>query len=163
MCEPATLGIIGAGLSIYGASQKASAISQAGRTNAQTMRTNAGLADKAAGDALERGQYQEGMERLQSDRLQGQQKAGFAAANVDTKSGSALDVLSDTSMMSELDSRIMQNNAAREAFGYTSQAASQRRQADITEQTADSQAQATVISGVTQGALDVTKFMKIGD
>ena len=127
------------------------------------MRTNAGLADRAAGDALQRGQYQEGRDRLQSDRLQAQQKAGYAAAGVDVKSGSALDVLSDTSEMSDLDARIIQNNAAREAFGYTSQARSQRRQADITEQTAADQAEGTILSGVAGGALDASRFIKFGN
>ena len=125
------------------------------------MRQNAALADRAAGDSLLRGQFQEGQERLQSDRLEAQQKTGYASANVDVKSGSALAVLSDTSMMSDLDARIIRNNAAREAFGYTSQARQTRRQADITEQTAADQAEGTLIGGIAGGALDASKFIKL--
>ena len=162
MCDPTVIGVTSAAMGTYSAIQKADAIGKAGAINAATMRANAGLADRAAGDARERGQYQEGQERLQTDRLQGQQKSGYAAGNVDVKSGSAMDVLSDTSMMGELGAKIQQNNYAREAWGFGKQAASQRRQADITEQTAANQAEGTIIGGIAGGALDASKFIHLG-
>lgn len=105
--------------------QQAGAARAQGKYAADIATQNAGLDDERAADATSRGQQQESQFRTGVRRLEGTQRAGYAGQGV-TGAGSAADVLADTSRMGALDALTIRNNAAREARGYTIQAANDR-------------------------------------
>jgi hypothetical protein len=95
----------------------------------RTANANAALADQQAADALARGQSNEFNQRLKTAQLKGTQTARMAANGVALDSGSPLDILTSTDVMGEADANTIRDNAAKEAFGYKSQAANYRAQA----------------------------------
>jgi hypothetical protein len=110
----AVVSLIGAGISARGQQQ-------AGKYANAVAQQNARFADQAASDAIRRGREEAAIHRSRVRQVIGSQKAGFAAAGVETESGSALDVLSDTALLGELDALTIENNAAREAWGLRTQ------------------------------------------
>lgn len=123
MCDPATIAVtamvVGGGLQAYGQVQ-------AGQDEARIEAQNARNADQAAIDAERRGDIEEQAHRDKVRAMLGTQRATFAANNVDSNTGSALGVLTDTVRFGELDALTIRNNAAREAWGYRTEAASAR-------------------------------------
>lgn len=85
-------------------------------------RTNQELAQKAAADAVDRGNIAAGRTRITGDQLVGKQTVAYANSGVDSSVGTAANVQADTQAMSELDARTHENNAAREAWGFNQQA-----------------------------------------
>lgn len=88
---------------------------------------NAAAAEAEALDALKRGSGEERRYSRDLAQLTGEQRAEAGARNV-TRSGTALDIVEDTSAIGEEDLMMIRNNAAREAFGLRSQASEMRRQ-----------------------------------
>lgn len=100
---------------------------------------NASVADLQAQDAVERGAEAESRFRTQVRGAIGQQRAGFAGANVDVGFGSAVDVQGDAAYLGELDALTIRTNAARTAWGYQVQAYDYRQQAAIDRKAAANQ------------------------
>lgn len=131
MCSPSAsnLSQIGMFSSIVGgAAQTTGAVANSINTR-RTANANAALADQQAADALARGQSNEFNSRLKTAQLKGTQTARMAANGVALDSGSPLDVLTSTDMMGAVDANTIRDNAAKEAYGYKSQAANYRAQA----------------------------------
>jgi len=61
----------------------------------------------------------------------GTQRAGYAGQNIEVSSGSALDIQADATLLGELDSRQIRQNAMREAWGYQVEAYDTRKRAAI--------------------------------
>ena len=139
---------IPAALAIGGGILKGVGAKQAGDANAAIDNSNAAIASQAAGVALENGQQQAGMRAMQGSRLAGAQKTGFAASGVATNAGSALDVLGNTAAVSKQDQDVIQNNAARTAWGYNAQATNFKNKAAIDEQAGESGELGDVLGGV---------------
>lgn len=87
---------------------------------------DANIADMQATQALNAGQAQEENSRLQTGALFGKQRAQLAANGVQLGSGSALDVLSGTKLIGDIDATTIHNNALRAAWGYQTQASIDR-------------------------------------
>lgn len=151
MCEPTTIAIVAGGLQVAGAVQKGIAAKQAAEANAALLEENARTADQAGGDAVLRGRLLEGRVRTEGEQVANKQKTAFAAAGVDVKSGSALDVLGDTGMLSELDAQVVRSNAFREAWGYKTQASQFRRRAGMERQAGDNALVGSILGGIAQG------------
>lgn len=83
---------------------------------------NKKLALEAAQDATDRGVREAQITGMKYDKLKGEQIAGTAANGIEVTSGSALDTLANTDLMSSIDQTTIRNNAAREAYGYKAQA-----------------------------------------
>lgn len=96
---------------------------------------NAGVARLQAKDAVARGAEEESRFRAQIGGAIGAQRAGIAAGNIDVSYGSAVDVQADAAFLGELDALTIRNNAAREAWGYTVQAADLDKRAEISRKT----------------------------
>ena len=158
---PGALLGVSAGMSVAGGVLKGVAAKNAGDANAAIDNANANIAAQAAGAALENGQQQASMAAMRGERTIGAQKAGFAASGVSTGTGSALDVLSDTAMVSKQDQDVIQNNAARTAWGYNSQATNFRNKAALDEQEGTSQEFGDILGGITGAASSVAQ-MKAG-
>jgi len=136
MCEPAsiaaaaTLGLNAASttMTVLGQVQANKAASAAADYQAQVARNNAIIANRFADDAIERGKVEESQHRQRLKRFIGQQRVSLAASGVDIGEGSAVDVVSDTAGIGELDAIAIRRNAEREALGFRTQGMNFRAQ-----------------------------------
>lgn len=108
---------------------------RAANSSADLADYNANVAEAQAADAVARGAQDEARFRSGVRAMVGTQRAGFAAGNIDVRSGSALDVQADTAFQGELDALQIKTNAAREAWGFRVQAEDLRKRADIARKT----------------------------
>ena len=152
---PPALIAVSAGLAVAGGIAKGISAKNAGDANAAIDNANAKIADTSAGVALQNGQQQAGMRAMRGSATEGSQKAGFAASGVTTGAGSALDVLGDTAAVSKMDQDVIQNNAARNAWGYNTQATNFRNKAAMDEQEGTSGEVGDILGGAIQGASEI--------
>jgi hypothetical protein len=103
---------------------------------------NADLADAQAEDAVARGHESSLRLRTQAAGLMGTQRTAYASSGVDPTVGSAATTAAETKSMSELDRITIANNAAREAHGFRTQAASFRAQGALALASGRNQAKA---------------------
>lgn len=130
---------VGMGISAYGqwkagkAEKKAGEAQQtAAESQADLTDYNAAVAELQATDAVERGAIEANRFRQRTRVLIGEQRAGFAAGNIDVGYGSAVDVQADAALLGELDALTIRTNAGREAWGYRVEAEDLATRADIT-------------------------------
>jgi hypothetical protein len=133
------LGGISTALSAFGQWKAGSAEKKAGEaakraamSQAELTEYNAAVMHVQAQDALVRGEIDANRYRSKVRGIVGEQRAGFAAANVDVGFGSAVDVQADAAYLGELDALTAKTNAAREAWGFEVEATDLRKQAAIT-------------------------------
>jgi hypothetical protein len=118
------------------AAKKAGEASQgAADSQADLADYNASVADIQAKDAIARGGQDEARFRAGVRGMIGTQRTGFAAGGIDVSSGSAVDVQADTAFFGELDALQIKTNAAREAWGFSTQADDLRKRAEIARKT----------------------------
>ncbi|MDX9690533.1 MAG: hypothetical protein RBT70_08775 [Alphaproteobacteria bacterium] len=110
--------VLSTGMTMYGQYQQGRAQQSQMNYQAAVDRNNKIISDRAAEDAIKRGQAEEEKHRRQVQQVKAQQRVGFAARGIDLGSDNVLDTLSDTAMFGELDALTIRNNAAREAYGY---------------------------------------------
>lgn len=123
------LSALGAGASLFtGIAQSRNAQAMA-NAQANALESNAKNSEILAHDAIERGGQEELRLRRQLSQLQGTQTANAAASGIDTSSGSALDARNASISEGEHDAAMIRFNAARERWGYLSQAGSLYNQA----------------------------------
>lgn len=118
-----------------------------GEYEAAMMRENAVLARQQAEDAVARGQADTMQVRQRALQLVGSQRARMAAQGIDISSGSALDVQVDTGKLAEIDALTVRNNAAREAWGFKTQAADYERRAGLARIAGRNRATTTLLTG----------------
>jgi hypothetical protein len=68
--------------------------------------------------ALQKGTYDAGKLRTEGGELQARQRTAYAASGVNPNVGTAAQVQRNTALQADLDARVMENNAAREALGF---------------------------------------------
>ena len=81
-----------------------------------------GMYDRAAADAIARGDEAANQTAAAGRALTGAQRAALAAQGIDIESGSASDVISSDERLNALDVMTIHNNADREALGLKQQA-----------------------------------------
>lgn len=130
---------------------------EAAESQAELADYNAQVAELQGEDAVDRGAEAESRFRTQVRRTIGEQRAGFAAGNIDVSFGSAVDVQADAAFLGEMDALQIRTNAAREAWGFKVQAEDYRKRGEIArkegvalQETARLNAQATRESGRAQ-------------
>lgn len=111
---------------VVGQRRQADAAIAQGEYQAGIATTNAGLADASAADAVARGREAELRRAADTRRTIGAQRAAMAAGGIDLGTGSAADVQADAAYTGALDQLTIRTNAAREAFGYQTEAANDR-------------------------------------
>lgn len=116
------IGAIGAGLAAVSAQRQVEAGNRAAEYNAKINERNAEIANLQAVDAEQRGAAAVKNLRIRIARLKGSQRAAAAASGVVVDTGSPLDVLQDTEFFGEVDAMTIRENAAREAWGFRTQA-----------------------------------------
>lgn len=82
---------------------------------------NAALAASASANAIERGNIQAGIARMQGSQAVAQQSVAYAGGGVDENEGTPAVNAEATAAVAELDAQTAQNNAAREAWGFRTQ------------------------------------------
>lgn len=102
-----------------------------------TLEKNAQAAGVAAGEALERGTATQLQSKLQYSAQRGEQLAAQAASGMTVGVGSHLATLASTEAMSQYDAETIRTAAAREAWGYKTQAEQLRDQARLTKMRGD--------------------------
>ena len=147
--------------------QKANAIYQQGIYN-----VNAAFAKFQAEDSVERGKLAaDEIERIgnkailslrkSTKQFQAKQRIALASQGIETTSGSALDIISETRFLSDLDSIELEkeknlrmitakNNAWREAWGFKIQSENFSSQSRFIGEAADNSARATLLAGGSQ-------------
>jgi len=127
---------------------------QEGHFEAELFGRNAEMAEDQASDALARGEETAGTIRRGARQLRGDQRAAYAAQGIDIDTGSSADVIASDASLSEWDMLTVRTNAAREAQGFTKQAASERMQGEWARaggrnraQSIRNQSVATLLSG----------------
>lgn len=141
MCTGSTsLGLqIGGGLySAVGSYYAASSQKTALKGQATLADTNARLSELQAQSAILQGQREEQKSRLATANLKSSQRASMAANGVDLGSDTAVNILTTTDTMGEIDANTINANAARAAWGYRTQATNYKNEALMTRATAKS-------------------------
>jgi hypothetical protein len=137
------------GLTIAGIALDVIGQLKAGAAQKELAEFNARMAEQRAADAVARGAEDEGRFRAGVRTLIGQQRAGFAAQNVDVGIGSAVDVTADAAFLGELDALTVRNNARREAWGYSVEAENFRRGGSAASSAAKWGAAESILGGAT--------------
>lgn len=68
--------------------------------------------------ALVKGTYDAGKLRMEGSALQARQNTAYAGSGVNPNVGTAAQVQRNTALGADLDAKVVENNAAREALGY---------------------------------------------
>jgi len=97
---------------------------------------NAQLAEKAAQVELQRGSREVQNSRLKTAQLKSAQRVAMAANGIDLGSDTAVNILSSTDLMGEIDANTLEANAVRSAWGYRTQAVNASNSAIGTRATA---------------------------
>lgn len=139
---------IATGLTAAGAGYSAYSQYQAGRYSQRVAEVNAEMARRAAADATIRGNNEEAALRERNYRLMGAQQAAYASSGVDLGSGTPLDVVSSSAGLGELDALTVRNNAAREAYGYTTQATQYEAEGALARYRGNAGAVGSLLSGI---------------
>jgi hypothetical protein len=131
-----TLGAIGAIATAGGGLFQGIANSQAANYRATVARNNATIANQNATRAIAAGQQQAANQSRQNAAAFGALKTGLAAKNIDTNSGSAVDLEASQRAKGQLDDSNTLYNAQVTAYGYRTNAVSDEAEAQLDQTTA---------------------------
>lgn len=128
---------------------------------------NARLADMQSDSVRLRGAREEQQVRMRTTQLKSAQKVSMAANGIDLGSQSAVNVLTSTDVMGEIDANTAAANALREAWGYKTQATGHRSEAALTRAQAKgvnpfSEASGTLLTGASSIAMNRYMMQKEG-
>lgn len=146
---------LNAGTGILGARTQAGAI----RGQSEADQANADLTARRlqmqAQDAETRGTQAVRAIGMQANQAEGTARARLASQGIDPNTGSALGAQTDIEEMSELDKLTARNNAAREAYGFNSQALATTEAAKMQAMGARNLARQTILGSYIDGTKDV--------
>lgn len=146
MCEPTTiLFAVGLVLTAAGGVQQAKSAKAAANYEAEVAENNAKTAQAQATHAQQLGNIEEERQRQRVRIMLGKQRTSFAANNVESTSGTALDMLSETAQMGEEDALAIRANAARSAWGYQVDAGNSVARSRLSRATGKNQATGTYL------------------
>lgn len=150
MCEP--ISIAAASMAIAAAAGGLSAYSSisAGQAQAEQARRNADVAAWKAGAALEQGQTEGEMKNLEAGARISKGAVERAGGNVDTQSGSAVDTAESNRLLAEYDVNAIRVNAARQSWGYETQAQDFLAEANLAESRAGFGAASSILGAASQ-------------
>lgn len=138
---PVAIGLAGSMMQAQGQTQNANY--QSGM-----MKQNAMFKEQAAQETIAAGDTSADWQRVRTGQAVGTQRSVQAANGIDVNSGSAAQLQDDTAMLGELDALTIQNNAAREAYGYRVQAQQDRLNAVQTVQNGRTAATGSILGGL---------------
>lgn len=133
-------------LGVYAHGQRMAGIQTEVDYATATLEKNAQVSGVAAGEALDRGNAVQLQSKLQYGAHRGEQIAAQAASGTTVGVGSHLDTLANTEAMSQYDSEAIRTAAAREAWGYKTQAEQLRDQAKMVKARGDQEMTGEILS-----------------
>jgi hypothetical protein len=151
MCEPVSIAL--AGTALIGGVMKGVADQQAAEANADATRRNAAVAERAADDAIRRGEFDAGRVQMEGVALEGKQRAAAGAGGVVVDQGSAGDIVEGTAAITAIDVESVRNNAQREAWGLRQNASNMRASADSMDRAGKNALLTSIIGGLTGGGV----------
>lgn len=123
MCEPTTIALaVTAASGAFSAYQS----NQQGKYQQAVAERNAKMQENQATDARARGVVAGEEQRDRARQVGAQQATALAGSGLDISSGTSLDLFAETATLGEYDAQVAENNAAREAFGFTNRAETTR-------------------------------------
>ena len=125
----AELGGVSAGSSMLGQTFSAAAAANNAKNKRDAYQRSATSALIAAGDAIQRAHYAGMQARMQGGLMQGAQQGAESMGGVVVGAGSAATDSDRTRAFSDINSQMIENNAAKEAYGLRGQAANLNTQA----------------------------------
>lgn len=123
MCEPATISYMTMALMAAGTATTVYAQNQQANYQERVGKNNSIAQEYAAKDAYDRGQVEEDRQRTKNRLMLGAQEAALAANNIDTTTGTGLNLITDSVGAVEFDALVIRNNAMKQAYGLESAAA----------------------------------------
>ena len=138
---PVAIGLAGSMMQAQG--QQQNAAFQSGM-----MKQNAAFKNQTADETIIAGDTAADWQRVRTGQAVGTQRSVQAANGIDVNSGSSAQLQDDTAMLGELDALTIQNNAAREAYGYRVQANQDMLNAGQTVQNGKTAATGTILGGL---------------
>jgi hypothetical protein len=147
MCEPTTIALVAgmvltAGAGLY----QADAAKKAGEAQNTIAQRNAELEDYKGKMAVNIGAVAEENHRAKVRQMVGSQRATLAANGVDLGSGTALDLIGETAEFGEADALTIRYNAAREAWGYGTNATNYRTEGSVARTNGRNSAKGTYLT-----------------
>lgn len=130
------LTLAGAGFGALGDIEKGQATSKADRYQAQIANNNAFLAKQNAGWATQFGEIGATQSSMKTGAEIGAMKANAGAAGIDVNTGSTALARSAADELGNVNALTIKSNAAREAYGYTTQSTNYSTQAALDKQAA---------------------------
>lgn len=151
MCNPMlAVMAVSAVISLGTAAMGAKSQREAGKANQAIAENNAKIADQQAHDAQIQGAREQQESLWRTRATLAEQRNSAASANVDTASGSAFDILSDTALFGAIDRNNIALNAARKAWGYQAEAVSLRNEGNLARWKGNADSKTTILSGLGQ-------------
>jgi len=130
MCEPTTIALaataVAGGFSAYQANEQGKYQQALANQNAVMQERNADMQQHQASDTRARGVVAAEQQRDKARRMGARQATELAGNGLDISSGTSLDLFAETATLGEYDAQVVENNAAREAYGYDFQATNTR-------------------------------------
>lgn len=149
-----------------GAIRSANAQADAAKYNASIAQQNQQIAQQNATLAAQAGEQQAAVQEQKTRATIGAITAGQAASGVDINSGSAVDVRSSAAELGELNAITIRSNAAKEAYGYQTNATGFQNQATLDKSSAANASTAgeigatsTLLGGFGSAASNYTKYL----
>ena len=162
----ADAGYLGTGVMALGQLQSSQAQSESAKYNSEVAANNAAISQQNAQYAGAEGEEQAGAKEEQTRAQVGAITSAQAANGVDVNSGSNLDVKSSASELGELDAINIRANAARQAYGYQTQAANDVAQSNLDKYEAEQASEAggigaaaTLLTGGENTGLGYQKYL----
>jgi hypothetical protein len=152
MCEPATIALIAAGVSLAGTGVSAYGQVQAGKNANATAKFNAEMQNRAAHDAEVRGSLDAADKRQETRQLIARQIAALSGTGADLTSGTALDLMTESAGMGALDALRIRYNAQNQAAGLNAQADIGRFEGRAAQRAGYMNAAGTLLSGASSAA-----------
>lgn len=149
MCDPVTMTVLtiaSIATTAVGGIQSGRAQQAAARYQGQLQDINAINADRAARDALERGELDAVKHGREVAALRSRQELSFASQGLDLGFGSPADVVGDTNRLGNEDNARIYENAGREAEGFRINAQNYRAGAAGSRAEASNIGTATIIN-----------------
>lgn len=138
---PVAIGLAGSMMQAQG--QKENGAFQSGM-----LKQNAAFKAQTAEETINAGNTSADWQRVRTGQAVGTQRSVQAANGIDVNSGSAAQLQDDTAMLGELDALTIQNNAAREAYGYRVQAKQDLLNANQSVKNGNTGAMGSILGGI---------------
>lgn len=146
-------GQAGIGAGLFGTLFSAYSANEQGKFSDKISKINARNLSLQAKDAERRGVDEVEKVRERADQVAGQQAVDFAASGIDITSQTPIDFFAETARIEEEDVNTTLVNASREAHGFRTRAFDVRRQGRFDRRAGINRAGGTILSGLSNAAL----------